>query len=128
MKKTTFKSYEVACKFLKRNPKNMPIVNKLEEKYKKRQIADFKLEILAEATNKKNGFTPDYEDSNKEKWFPVLIHNGKKGKLAAFRFYCADYFWTAADSTGGSRLVFSSSEEAKSFCENNLKLYNDKLL
>jgi hypothetical protein len=131
-KYTDITGYLMACKILKRNPKNLPNVSKLPPRYKKHLIALIKLETIAEAINFiNNKWLPDYSaNNNQEKWFAILRHNGLKGKRAGFGFYGTDYGWTASTAIGGTRLTFSSDAEAIFFGSNKnfVKLHNDMLL
>lgn len=75
---------------------------------------------IAEAWNKEDGFTPDFSDSEQEKWFPWFVYN----KNAA-GFVCAGTNYTDAFAGFGYRLCFKSSERAKQFGNLFTHLYNE---
>lgn len=75
---------------------------------------------IAEAWNREDGFTPDFSDSEQEKWFPWFAYN----KNAA-GFVCAGTNYTDAFAGFGYRLCFKSSERAKQFGKQFTHLYNE---
>lgn len=75
---------------------------------------------IAEAWNKDDDFTPDFSDSEQEKWFPWFAYN----KNAA-GFVCAGTNYTDAFAGFGYRLCFKSSERAKQFGKQFTHLYNE---
>lgn len=75
---------------------------------------------IAEAWNREDGFTPDFSDSEQEKWFPWFAYN----KNAA-GFVCAGTNYTDAFAGFGYRLCFKSSERAEQFGKQFTHLYNE---
>lgn len=75
---------------------------------------------IAEAWNREDGFTPDFSDSEQEKWFPWFAYN----KNAA-GFVCAGTNYTDAFAGFGYRLCFKSSERAKQFGKQFTHIYNE---
>lgn len=75
---------------------------------------------IAEAWNKEDGFTPDFSDSEQEKWFPWFAYNKN-----ADGFVCAGTNYTDAFAGFGYRLCFKSSERAKQFGKQFTRLYNE---
>jgi hypothetical protein len=82
-----------------------------------------KLITIAEAWNKADGFVPDYDNRNQDKWFPWF-------KKTPAGFVCAGTADTAAntDANVGSRLCFKTSTRARQFGEQFTELWNDFLL
>lgn len=110
------KTYEAACKALKLNPKNIPVVSNIPKKHKDAIVAHYKLVIIAEAINE--GWTPDWADYNQYKYYP-WFEMKKAG--AGFSIVCSgwvDY------SSFGSRLCYKSRELAEYAGKQFEKLYN----
>lgn len=107
-------SYEAATAYLGGDAKD----------HQKALIALEKLIVIAEAWNKKDGFVPDFDNTNQYKWFPWFRKNGTAG----FVFANADNTYAYAYANIGSRLCFKTEERAKQFGEQFIDLWNDFLL
>ena len=110
-------SYESACKDLKVNPKNLPIVNKLPKEEQKRIIAHYKLTVIIKALNE--GWFPNWKDKNEWKYYPYFIFEGN----AFLYYYC--YARSLFNFGLGSPLYYKSSNLAEYAGKKFKKLYND---
>lgn len=99
--------YDILFKYI--NPHHLKAIAALNQLF-----------TIAEAWNKEDGFTPDFSDSEQEKWFPWFAYN----KNAA-GFVCAGTNYTDAFAGFGYRLCFKSSERAKQFGKRFTHLYNE---
>lgn len=93
-------------------------------------IALNKLFTIADAWNKKDGFVPDFSDSEQDKWYPRFRYDD-----AAAGFVCADAHYTSTHYTPtnvaayiNSRLCFNTSERAEQFGRQFADLYNKVFL
>lgn len=120
------KTYEAACKALKHNPNDLPVVSMLPEKHQKSIIAYAKLIIAAQAFRK--GWEPNWNDDNQVKYFPwfEVKADDKNTGGTGFSVVICDYWYTGADV--GSRLCFPTSKMAIEFGETFQELYKDYLL
>jgi len=112
------KTYESACKALKLNPKNLPVVSKLPKKHKDAIIAHYKLVIIVEALNE--GWEPNWSNYDEYKyhpWFEYKNSGAVFGGVGSY-YYSADV---------GSRLVFKSRDLAEYAARHFIKLYNTYL-
>lgn len=117
------KTFNDACKALKLNPKDLPIVTMLPEKQQKAIIAHYKLIIIAQAIN--TGWEPNWNDNNENKYYPYFYYEADKSKPSGFGLAfvgCGDRV-TFADV--GSRLCFKSREIAKYAAIQFMDLYED---
>lgn len=111
-------SYLTACKVLKRNPKNVPIVKHLPKDEQASTIAHFELMIIAEAINYlANGgkkWIADYSNYDQEKWVPRFYMDSNKKSVSGFSFGYADYGNVSSWSNTivGGRLSYLSSDAA----------------
>ncbi len=121
-KSTKVKSYLHACKILKRTPK-------IPKSYPERFIALHMLEMIYEATNfLNNKWKVNFLDTNQQKWFVWLRHNGLKGKRAGFVFHHTYFNCTVTGTSLGSRLFVSSDEEATYLAKKFPKLHSDSAM
>lgn len=105
MRQTT--NFETACKVLDIQ-EDLPNVDGLPEKYRKRIIDFYKMSVIADAINKENdNWEPDYSDNNQYKYRPFFWFRPGSG----FSSYAND-FWLA-NSSVGSRLVFENEDDAQ---------------
>lgn len=83
-----------------------------------------KLQTIATAWNKIDGFVADWEDTNQYKYFPWFEYSRD-----AAGFVCTNTLSTAtvASANYGSRLCFMTRERAKQFGEQFIDLWNDLL-
>ena len=95
----------------------------IEPKHEKAMEAIYKLIVIAEAWNKADGFVPDYDNRNQEKWFP-WFKKTPAGFVCSYTSYAASY----SSTSFGSRLCFKTSERARQFGEQFAELWNDFLL
>ena len=122
MKKNNLTTFENCCKYLGIEP-NLPDVSMLPDKHAKAIVSNYKLWVIAEAWNKEDGFTPDYNNGNQRKYYAWFWKYGE-----GFRFHYSYYDCSLAGTGGGSRLCFKSKERAKQFGEMFIDLHNDVLL
>ncbi|HCS21076.1 MAG TPA: hypothetical protein DIW47_11045, partial [Bacteroidetes bacterium] len=69
MKKQLIKSFEEACKKQGLDPKVLPVVTGLPEKYQQRLIKRYKQMVVTDALN--DGWEPDWTDG-KWKYYPWM--------------------------------------------------------
>lgn len=115
--------YEAAKKFIGLVPDIKTSISAINPKHLKALIALNTLFTIAEAWNKADGFIPDYDNGNQNKWFPWF-----KKTPAGFVFATTDYAATYTYASLGSRLCFKTSERARQFGEQFIELWNDVLL
>jgi hypothetical protein len=113
MKKTPF---EIACKKMGINPTLLPGVEGLPEITAKRQIADYKLDIIADATGKRinelKGTSLKY--TGWIEWVPSLR-----------RFVCTCAGYAGTHTRLGARFWFADRDTATKFTQENIDLIND---
>ena len=117
------KSFEDACKHLRLNPNDLPVVDMLPEKDRKSIISFFKLTIIFRALYV--GWEPDWSnwvECYYYNWF--YVEKGEDQRSSGFR--CAGYACTGTDP--GSRLCFKNRELAEYAAEQFKKLYREYLL
>lgn len=122
------RTFESACKVLKRNPKKLPGVKDLEPEMACYILAQFKLATIAEAINLLRKWKIDWTNSDQYKYFPVFYQTVKNGKPSRFAFTVSDYGWTGTHSHGGSRLCLSTREDSDYFGTQFIELWNDLLM
>ena len=103
-------SYEAAKTYLGEDAKN----------HQKAMCALEKLIVIAEAWNKKDGFVPDFDNTNQYKWFPLFRYDNESAGFVYDESYIESAF--------GSLLCFISEERAAQFGEQFIDLWNDFLL
>lgn len=122
------KSFEDACKHLRLNPNDLPVVDMLPEKDRKSIIAFYKLTIIIRALNE--GWEPDWlnwDECKYYNWF--YVEKGEDQRSSGFRYsdtYCALRVYVHAGT--GSRLCFKNRELAEYAAEQFKKLYREYLL
>lgn len=84
-------------------------------------IALNRLFTIADVWNKKDGFVPDFSDSEQDKWFPWFSFSKGASK---FMYMKTGTTPTFAYGGIGSRLCFKTSERAKQFGKQFEDLYN----
>lgn len=119
------KSFEDACKHLRLNPNDLPVVDMLPEKDRKSIIAFYKLTIIIRALNE--GWEPDWSNWDEWKYYNwFYVEKGEDQRSSGFRFSgtcCAN-----ARTFAGSRLCFKNIELAKYAAEQFKELYREYLL
>lgn len=119
------KSFEDACKHLRLNPNDLPVVDMLPEKDRKSIIAFYKLTIIIRALNE--GWEPDWSNWDEWKYYNwFYIEKGEDQHSSGFRYDDADCTTTISDA--GSRLCFKNIELAKYAAEQFKELYREYLL
>ncbi|MFL9835012.1 hypothetical protein [Chryseobacterium terrae] len=98
------KTFEDACKYLKRNA-TLPDFSMIPEKDKNSLIAHYKLTIICEALNE--GKLPNWSDGKWNKWYPYFYMDDSSAS-GRFSFYGSDF--RCSDSAVGSRLCYNSEE------------------
>lgn len=114
-------SYEKALDYLGRE--NNACMCGIADKHGKAMIAIHKLITIAEAWNKADGFIPDYDNRNQDKWFPWF-----RKESAGFVYVFTIHTATHTNAYIGSRLCFKTSKRARQFGEQFIELWNDFLL
>jgi len=134
------KSFEDACKHLRLNPNDLPVVDMLPEKDRKSIIAFYKLTIIIRALNE--GWEPDWSNWDECKyynWFYVekgwdeckyynwfYVEKGEDQRSSGFRYH--DTYYSFTRTSTGSRLCFKNRELAEYAAEQFKKLYREYLL
>jgi hypothetical protein len=116
-------NFEDACKITKDNPKKLPIVTGIAKRHQKRQIADYKLSIIAEAM--RGGGKADYNDAGEGKYFAVFRVKADKKRPSGFGLSCGYYDLWASGSAVGVRHCFLNSDQAIFFGKHFLALHID---
>ena len=93
----TIRTFEDACAKIGVDPSSV-----IKEDDASDEIAYKKLKVITRAIN--NGWTPDWNNTNQQKWYPWF----KLSSGFGFRVSCCDYVF--ADTGSGSRLCFESKE------------------
>lgn len=112
------KTFQEACKLLKRDSKILPSVVGLPRKCQKSIIAHYKLLVIAEALNQ--GWKPDWKDTSQYKYEPIFEMD-KPGFGFSYSLFSD---WDSTSSVG-SLLTYKSSELAKYAGTHFLKLYRE---
>lgn len=115
--------YEAAKKFIGLVPDVKTSISAINPKHIKALIALNTLFTIAEAWNKADGFVPDFDNRNQEKWFPWF-----RKESAGFVYAYTDSTATYTYANIGSRLCFKDSNRARQFGEQFIELWNDVLL
>ena len=111
------KTFEVACKALKLNPKKcLPDFSAYPKEHQAGMIAHAKLVIIAQAL--RGEWKPNWNDSNQYKYFPWFDMSGSG-------FSCDGFAHDRSRSALGSRLCYQSSEVARYAGKTFLKLYKE---
>ncbi len=126
--KITIPSYEEACKLTNRKPEDMPIVAHMPEREAKHHIADHKLAVIIEGTNKLINpiWKADFGDWNQEKWYPWPIQVKDESQPSGFGLSLYDAGDTYARTHAGARFAYCNEDAARSGFEANKQLYIDK--
>jgi hypothetical protein len=114
-------SLETACEYLGRA--NTACMCGVSDKHAKAMAALYSLITIAEAWNKADGFVPDYDNRNQEKWYPWF-----KKTPAGFVYAATNHTASNTYANIGSRLCFKDSNRARQFGEQFIELWNDFLL
>lgn len=119
------KSFEDACKHLRLNPNDLPVVDMLPEKERKSIIAFYKLTIIIRALNE--GWEPDWSNWDEWKYYNwFYVEKGEDQRSSGFR--CSDSYCAYTYTCTGSRLCFKNIELAKYAAEQFKELYHEYLL
>lgn len=119
------KSFEDACKHLRLNPNDLPVVDMLPEKERKSIIAFYKLTIIIRALNE--GWEPDWSNWDEWKYYNwFYVEKGEDQRSSGF--YCSDSYCAYTYTCTGSRLCFKNIELAKYAAEQFKELYHEYLL
>ncbi|WP_333615404.1 hypothetical protein [Bacteroides pyogenes] len=121
--------FTVSKKILSGNTVNLQdvtrLVNDTNPQHVKALISLNELFTIAEAWNKKDGFVPDYSNSNQYKYFPWFVYDkDAAGFVAGLASAASSY----ANATLGSRLCFKTANRARQFGKQFIDLWNDVLL
>ena len=97
------------------DPKASPDVSSFPEELRKYMLNHFELLMITKAINKREDGTfwqPDWNNSSQWKYFPWFEIKADKGSPWGFGFSLTYYGYGYSVTAGGSRLCFSSSEDA----------------
>lgn len=112
--------YVASCKKLGVDPLALPDVNLIREKYRPRQIGDYKLMIIRDAlTEEKEANWNDRSEYKYDGWF--YLNN------PGFRFYVTYYSYTGAYAGAGSRLCTFSEEDQEFFMKEPVAFWADTM-
>ena len=116
------KSFEDACKHLRLNPNDLPVVDMLPEKDRKSIIAFYKLTIIIRALNE--GWEPDWSNWDEWKYYNrFYVEKGEDQRSSGFRCNAAVY---ASAGTGtSSRLCCGTPDDAEYIGKQFEDLCND---
>lgn len=107
---TLISTFEEACAKEGLDPvKCLPDVSNSPESDRPAIIGNAKLFIIARVLNRHSDgskYQPDWNDGNEYKYYPYFDMEVDDNNPSGFRFGASYYDWTAASSTGGSRLCF----------------------
>ena len=116
------KSFEDACKHLRLNPNDLPVVDMLPEKDRKSIIAFYKLTIIIRALNE--GWEPDWSNWDEWKYYNwFYVEEGEDQRSSGFR--CDGTSCACTSSRAGSRLCCGTSDDAEYIGKKFEDLYND---
>lgn len=102
-------SFEEYCQKHDVTPEDvLPDVSKVKERHRQAVLDTNKMYLIAEDLNE--GWEPDWNDSDEEKWIPWFDMQVDDNNPSGFRFgdSCCDFTSTAAG--GGSRLCFKTKK------------------
>ncbi len=121
--------FKQACLITGRNPLHRPKVSHLLVNDRQRAIAQYELDVMAEAQNINDSFVPNPTDSNQWKytWWPLIAKDTSKKPKHASGFVFSDSrcdLWTASTNVG-PRLSFISVKRSMEFGEKFWKHYFD---
>jgi hypothetical protein len=123
MKKTKLFEFEVACTYLGLEPEGLlAAAAGLPEWLRKSTTAFIKLNVIQQAVNDKDGFTPDFSDKNQYKYTAWLVWSPSVG---GFVFTNTGY--TDTFTNLGARFWFKDGNTASEFFARNPELHNDIL-
>ncbi len=106
-----FDSFEKCCQALGLDPENcLPDVSKVPQHHQEAITSLTKLVIISEAVN--DGWKPNWDDSNEEKWLPWFDMEVDSNNPSGFRFIVSRFGRTTSNSAGGSRLCFETEEQS----------------
>lgn len=116
------KSFEDACKHLRLNPNDLPVVDMLPEKDRKSIIAFYKLTIIIRALNE--GWEPNWSNWDEWKYYNwFYVEEGEDQRSSDFRYN--DTNCTSARTVVGSRLCCGTFDDAEYIGKQFEDLYND---
>lgn len=108
------KTWEDACKIHNIDPKKLPKVSMLPEKFQKWLIATYKMGVITEAINTKEDGTiwiPNWNDNSQYKYTPWFGIKATKKKPSGVGFSDSDYDFWGAGTVVGSRLCFETRDQ-----------------
>lgn len=116
-------SFEAACKITGDDPKKLPVVSGIALRHRKRNVADYKLSIIADAL--RGDWKPDYTNPNEWKYHAVFTvkANKKNTSGSGLSYHGYDCWYTR--SYVGVRLCFPNYDTAKFFGCHFIKLHED---
>lgn len=116
------KSFEDACKHLRLNPNDLPVVDMLPEKDRKSIIAFYKLTIIIRALNE--GWEPDWSNWDECKYYNwFYVEKGEDQRSSGFRYHVT--YYTDTGTSTGSRLCCGTFDDAEYIGKKFEDLYND---
>ncbi len=107
-----FTTFALACKFLKKDPKKLPIVKGLEKDFAKDLVARYKLMTVIKAINKIMGFVPTFVTGNTQDKYSLWYWlKTDKTRPSGFGFGFAFTRYDLTHTAVGPRLVMGTSEQ-----------------
>lgn len=124
MKSTDVKSYLIACKVMKRDPKAMPTVSMLPKKEGEGINAGHQLKVIADAINfLDNKYKANPKSTTQEQWYPIF--NRHRG----FAFSRSGYAgWSSSTSVGSRHCFRFGNEENSNFFGSHFNKLHIKLI
>lgn len=122
-------SYEQACELLNLNPTEIkPNFSMVPERHRLAMEKHFEMVIIAQAINRDENtgqdWNPNWDDYSERKYFPWFdLEKDEEVNPSGFRFFDTYFVYTHSYSTGGSRLCFKTSEDAKYAAETFIDHY-----
>jgi len=120
------KTFEDACNAGGYDPTILPDVSMLPEKFRKHQVAQYKLMIITEAINEKR--LPNWNDRSEWKYFPWMQVEADEQRPSGFGFSRTAYDYTYTRTYVGSRLCVFTAEHALYLGTQFADLYKDLFL
>lgn len=122
-------SFEDAAKFIGVDPKLLPEVSHLPERFQKSQIALYKISVISEAAWKKEKQTIDWYNWDQRKYYVWWdMSPGEKPVGSASGFSVSVIGYDSAYSCVGSRLVFPTREITEYVSKKYMDLFRDLMI
>lgn len=117
-------TFKQACDMLS-IPVALPEVANLPERFQRKVLADYQLDVMIEAENESHVF--DYNDFDERKYFPVFDMETYGDNPAGSGFVLGAVAGEYDAANVGSRRVFKTEESCRAFVEMHIHLYRDSI-